>query len=109
MPRINQANPQRRAPFVCVDCRRSFKRPIEPGVTRRPCPLCGKPAVRLSRWFKPPRAADDRAWAKVRLLIDHGFDFAPLHDEWGDEIRYPQSLREARTWIRQWADLAPGV
>jgi hypothetical protein len=106
MRRINEANRSYLAPFVCVACRRSFKRPRTKGVTHRPCPVCGNPAVRLSRKFKPPRATDDEQWEKVRLLIAHGFFFESIHDDDRALVHYPESLSEAREWVKKWAHKA---
>ena len=93
-------------PFVCLDCRRSFKRPTGPA--RRPCPRCGEPAVGLSQKFKPPRAGDDEQWEKVRLLVSHRFLFQTIYDGryGGVAVPYPRSLREAREWVKKWADRA---
>lgn len=103
MRHINEANRNYLAPFVCVDCRRSFKRPWTKGITHRPCPVCGKPAICLSRKFKPPRANDDEQWEKVRLLISRGFVFQSIYDDDHATVRYPESLREAREWVKKWA------
>jgi hypothetical protein len=110
MQRINEANRNYLAPFVCLDCRRSFKRPWTKGITHRPCPVCGKPAVCLSRKFKPPRATDDEQWEKVRLLVKHGFLFHSIYGDDRAAVRYPESLRDARDWVKKWAHkAAPGV
>lgn len=94
------------SPFVCVDCRRSFKRRWTKGLTHRPCPVCGKPAICLDRKFKPPRATDDEQWEKVRLLILHGFVFQSIYGDDHATVRYPASLREARQWVKTWAHKA---
>ena len=93
--------------FVCVACRRSFKRPPGRGAMHRPCPLCGKPAIEVGQKFKPPRASDDEQWEKVRLLISHGFRFHSHYVEsasghWS-VVPYPKTLREARVWVKKWA------
>ena len=103
MPQFNEANPTYLGPFVCVDCRRSFKRPQQKGVTHRPCPLCNQPAVQVSQKFKPPRDADIQQWDKVRLLLEHGFRFHSIRDRDGCEIAYPANLREAKEWVVKFA------
>lgn len=108
MRRLNEANRSYLAPFVCVDCRRSFKRPWTKGVTHRPCPVCAKAAVCVAHNFKPPRANDDEQWEKVRLLISHGFFFHSMYDEKYEKVRYPTSLRDARQWVKRWAHRAAG-
>ncbi len=102
MARFNEANPGYLAPFVCIECRRSFKRPQQKEVTHRPCPLCGEPAVAVSEKFKPPKANDDEQWEKVRLLIEHGFLFHSIYDENHQSVCYPTSLQEAHEWVKKW-------
>ncbi len=110
MGHVNRANPRYLAPFVCIDCRRSFKRPWIKGITHRPCPACGKPAVGVSQKFKPPRAVDDEQWDKVRPLICHGFLFHSIYNDSHELVRYPDSLREARAWVKKWEHMsAAGV
>src|ERR1051326_6955338 len=59
------AHPGGLFPFVCCDCRRSFKRPLN-GATLapRPCPLCGGPAAVVHHKFKAPKASDVAQWEK---------------------------------------------
>jgi hypothetical protein len=100
--RTSDTEPKRRAPrwlfpFACVTCRRAFKKPPVEGQVRR-CPICGGPAVQLSRKFKPPPQTDIEQWRKVDYLIAHGFRFESVHDpaQGGEAIRYPETLAEAR-------------
>jgi hypothetical protein len=92
-------------PFVCCNCRRSFKRPSN-GFRPRPCPLCGQPAQWVHLKFKAPKATDVAQWEKVRVLIEHGFLFHTFSDGRGHKVRYPKTLEEARTWVKQWSDNA---
>lgn len=101
MPSINKDNPRYLAPFVCLDCRRSFKRPFDRDVTHRPCPVCGQPAIALSQKFKPPKASDDEQWAKVRFLVEHGYLFQSIYDGHGRPVPYPATLKQARAWIKR--------
>ena len=80
-------------PFVCFVCRRSFKRR---GVNREEtaCPVCGNPAIRLSRKFKPPRRGDIAQWTKVEALVKLGFRFDTIYDANGEIVRYPTNARE---------------
>ena len=94
-------------PFVCCDCRRSFKRPLNLLSPRpRPCPLCGQPAPWVHRKFKAPRATDVAHWEKVRFLIQHGFLFHSFGDGRGRNVRYPETLEEAESWVGKWSDKA---
>jgi predicted RNA-binding Zn-ribbon protein involved in translation (DUF1610 family) len=108
---INKANPEYISPFVCVSCRKSFKRPWQDAVYHRPCPSCGNPAIQVSRKFKPPKADDLEQWEKVQLLIEHGFLFQSIYDDTqsGRNVPYPKTLKDAREWINKWAHKAIDV
>ncbi len=103
------------APFACFECRKSFKRPQEPGVFERPCPSCGGTAYRLMHKFKPPKSADIKQWEKVKFLYDHGFWFQSL-GEYSTPVsidpetyqcpRYPTTLDEARVFVEEFKDYA---
>jgi hypothetical protein len=93
-------------PFACFHCRRSFKRNWKAGVVSRPCPRCGNAAIPLNRKFKPPKSTDLEQWAKVELLVKHGFHFQSLYDSEGNTIAYPKTLNEAKVFIREHSDLA---
>src|SRR4051794_22756971 len=96
------AHPGYLAPFVCCDCRRSFKRPLN-GLEPRPCPLCGRPAAWVNRKFKAPKSPDVAQWEKVRFLIEHGFRFHSFGDGHGRTVQYPETLKEAKSWVKMWA------
>ncbi len=90
-------------PFVCLECQKAFKRPLESN-HRRPCPICGNPAIQVSRKFKAPKADDHEQWQKVRLLVEHGFLFQSIYDDQngGLVVPYPTTLKDAREWIKKW-------
>ena len=92
-------------PFVCVGCRRSFKRN---GTNRdeAPCPSCGGPAILLSRKFKPPQRSDVGQWAKVAALVNLGFRFDTIYDADGDVIRYPSTVRGIPAFVKRVAQVA---
>ena len=98
-------------PYVCVPCRRAFKRsrPVFLwGDDRRPCPRCAGPALAVSSKFKTPSAADEKQWAKVAFLLEHGFRFYSAWDPVTQtDVDYPTSLVEAREWVKQWSHLPP--
>jgi hypothetical protein len=63
--------------FVCLECRKMFKKPAyfclpekERPATfeeyRPPCPQCGQPMHNMGKEFKAPRQKDTKAWAAVR-------------------------------------------
>jgi predicted RNA-binding Zn-ribbon protein involved in translation (DUF1610 family) len=88
-------------PFVCVSCRRCFRRSAAKTVERK-CPTCGSIAVALGRKFKAPSREDDEQWRKVELLYSHGFRFQNVYDTTGRLVRYPTSLKEARDFVRRY-------
>lgn len=95
-------------PYVCIPCRRSFKRPgcFAPP-SRRPCPSCGAPAICLHHTFKVPPSSDVKQWAKVAFLIERGFRFIPIWDARTQrKVRYPETLSEARRFAETWKEHA---
>ncbi|MBA3461469.1 MAG: hypothetical protein H0T46_16025 [Deltaproteobacteria bacterium] len=88
-------------PFVCFSCRRCFRRSAARTVERK-CPTCGSVAVALSRKFKAPSRADEEQWRKVEFLYRHGFRFQSVYDKTGRVVRYPESLKEARDFVRRY-------
>ena len=94
-------------PFVCVDCRASFRRPFEKGVDRRPC---GRDAVRVDVRFRTPRKADDKQWKKVEFLFQHGFYFQKVYRPVArgvlQRMRYPRVLDEARRFVAEFKSQA---
>ncbi len=74
-------------PYTCFGCRRSFKRASREAAVL-PCPHCGRPAIGLTRKFKPPPQTDVAQWKKVEALVRHGFLF------WSVGEPYPDSLKE---------------
>jgi hypothetical protein len=96
--------------FACLDCRKSFKRPVNPseGIpTELPCPDCGEAAVNLGRHFKPPKRRDGRQWEKVRFLVEHGFRFQKIRTgSSGQSVPYPETLEEAKSFVVRYKDQA---
>jgi hypothetical protein len=87
--------------FACFACRRSFKRKVDFGaaVYLRPCPTCSGGAIDLGRHFKPPKASDEKQWAKVEYLVESGFFFQHVHDDERHQVQYPDTLEEARRFV----------
>lgn len=86
---------------VCLDCRKSFKKPL--AKTPRVCPQCSNSLVQVSRKFKVPKARDVAQWAKVRFLIEHGFLFYSVYERSGHgeiKVPYPRTLAEAKEFVR---------
>jgi hypothetical protein len=94
-------------PYTCFACRRTFKRPFERGVVYRKCPHCGGQALQMDIRFRPPRKNDDRQWAKVRFLVEHGFVFQKVfRHAGGDPERYPENMDQAREFVVEFSDQA---
>jgi hypothetical protein len=70
-----------------------------------PCPLCRKPAIWVHSRFKTPRDSDIEQWEKVRLLLARGFRFQSI----GGSVKYPATLKEARSWVTVHARHATGA
>ncbi|MBI3440013.1 MAG: hypothetical protein HY054_15410 [Proteobacteria bacterium] len=76
-------------PYVCVRCRRSFKRRVDwPLPETLPCSHCGAEAIRVSTKFKPPPRQKLDQWEKVSLLLRAGYRFESVNDD------YPKTLAE---------------
>jgi hypothetical protein len=99
-PKERQAQPYL-FPHVCLQCRKSFKKPVSPSV--RTCSTCTGTLTQLSRKFKAPKTSDLAQWAKVKFLIEHGFLFYSVYERVGiSEVRvaYPKTLQEARDFVK---------
>jgi len=87
-------------PYVCFACRKSFKRSItEEGLPDKTCPNCGGVAHGMSRKFKPPAAKDTTQWDKVEFLFQNGYRFFTQHDENGQCVPYPKTIKEAKAFV----------
>ncbi len=86
-------------PFACFVCRKSFKRPTQRGVTQRPCPVCGGPAVQLGRYFQPPPQTKSKEWQAIEYLAANGYTFDRDTDNDGRPIRIPKTLADAQAFL----------
>ncbi len=86
-------------PFVCLSCRKSFKRKADAERSNKTCPACGAVMYFASRKFKPPKSTDLDQWKKIELLLLHGFVFDPVYDD-GRRVKYPETLKQAREFVR---------
>lgn len=98
---------------ACFDCRRSFKRQSQDEIWYLTCPRCGGWAIDLGRNFKPPKASDIEQWVKVEFLVEHGFVFHAVYRQVGDSCHrrepYPETLKEARVFVKRYGDQALAV
>lgn len=89
--------------YACFDCRKAFligrqRRTDATTDESAVCPQCGAPMVRMGKWFKPPRRADKKQWAKVRALARHGF----FYSAYGSGPGYrPGTMREVSQFLAQ--------
>ncbi len=93
--------------YVCLDCRRSFKRPVDmmaPLAHQKKCPHCGGVAHSVGRHFRPPRRDNLAQWEKVRFLVANGFCFQHVYEtaRGGALVRYPRTLKAAREFVRKY-------
>jgi hypothetical protein len=86
-------------PFACFACQKSFKRPTQRGVTQRPCPVCGGPAVQLGRYFQPPPQTKRKEWQVIEYLVENGFFFDRDTDEAGRPLWIPKTLTAAQAFL----------
>lgn len=100
------------APYTCFACRHTFKRPFAQEMFYRKCPHCGGQALRMDVRFRSPKISDDKQWAKVRYLAEHGFVYQKVYrkngDAWSREA-YPDNLEQAREFVRQFSDQAVAI
>ena len=86
-------------PFACLSCRRCYRRVAARRVPRK-CPTCGSMTVAMNRKFKAPKQTDKEQWQKVVFLYEHGFRFQTVYGQDGLSVPYPDSLQEARDFVR---------
>jgi len=59
--------------------------------------------------FRPPRKSDKKQWAKVKFLVDHGFNFQKIYRREGAvwiRERYPEDLHQAKEFVVRFRDQA---
>ena len=71
--------------FICLDCRKVFKRPSHRRVGNHyqeitrvpPCPQCGSNLIKVGDTFRAPPKDDRTAWERVASDIAKGRTFVP--------------------------------
>ncbi len=98
------------SPFVCLKCRKTFKRHHRNDENFKPCPNCGMKAIKFDVRFRAPKKTDSKQWKKVEFLTQNGFVFQKVYQkmETGGLMRvnYPSTLEEAREFVRLYKDQA---
>lgn len=96
--------------LVCVACRTSFSvgNDLTEIKNTEICRNCGKSAKLLHHKFKPPKKRDKKAWKRVELLIQNGFDFSSEYVPFPTEnspikiqINYPKTKGETLEFIQK--------
>src|SRR5438105_2567297 len=105
---MGRPNVEYLSPHACFDCRRSFKRPATSAAPyERKCPYCGGVARLLSRKFKVPPRDDLKQWQKIQFLYENGFRFESVSDNNHRYVRYPETMSEAREFVKKFGVAAP--
>lgn len=90
---------------VCTNCRKSFSitlgHNIKPSLS---CPECGGHTNILSHLFRPPKIDDLKKWKVVEFLIDHGFLYQHIYEEYtpsilSGQLQYPETMKEAKDFV----------
>lgn len=61
----------------------------------------------MGRNFKAPARSDDQQWRMVKFLHAHGFSFQTVYDGSGKQVRYPETLDEAKRFVLLYSPQAP--
>ena len=59
--------------WACFDCRKSFSK--EMSATPRKCPECAGLMIDMGAFFEPPRKLNEKRWAVMKVLAEHGYKF----------------------------------
>ncbi len=100
------SNPRRDIKFACFNCRKSFERNVACIENTMACPECKKKAFRYDHKFRPPKKEDDKQWKLVQFLKENGFYFQRILKKDGSRAVYPENLREAAVFVKEYADQA---
>ena len=94
----------RTSAFVCIKCRKSFKRNCDTSeyINELICPDCGQDASNFGRNFHVPKMSNNEQCKKIQFLFDNGFSFQRVEDESGSRIPYPKTLAEAKEFVRKY-------
>ena len=93
---------------VCLDCKLALNRGFDSSSEFvYCCPNCGKPMTLYPHRFRPPKKTDERKWATVKYLFDHGFNYQHIYEINEPEIikkhaTYPDNLREAKEFVEKY-------
>jgi DNA-directed RNA polymerase subunit RPC12/RpoP len=84
---------------VCVECRKAYSiRLIEDRPLNLTCPECGLKVVIVNHKFRPPKREDIKQWDLVKFLVEHGFHFGHVSDNY-QYVPYPTTMEEAKIFV----------
>tara|TARA_R110002050_G_scaffold204327_1_gene339514 strand:- start:47 stop:349 length:303 start_codon:yes stop_codon:yes gene_type:complete len=66
------------------------------------CPECSSEMIFVNHKFRPPKKNDKKRWELVKFLIARGFNFQSVSDENGIYVTYPQSIEEAKEFVKKY-------
>ena len=96
---------------VCLTCHIAFNN-ANKSVTIK-CPECGESMIWMPHRFRPPRKLDSAAWATVKYLVEHGFNYRHIYEVIPDDpkgatrlVIYPTNLRDAKDFVVKYKDKA---
>jgi predicted RNA-binding Zn-ribbon protein involved in translation (DUF1610 family) len=96
---------------VCLSCHIAFNNANRSVEIK--CPTCGEGMIWMPHRFRPPRKLDDNAWAIVKYLVEHGFDYGHIYEAIPDNpngasrlVTYPTKLHEAKEFVKKYKDKA---
>lgn len=90
-------------PYVCLNCRSTFKRPGDHD--QNTCPKCGSTCHRFDVRFRPPPKRDNAQWKKIEFLFGNGIRFQKVYRRDGPalvRVGYPKDMREARAFVEKY-------
>jgi predicted RNA-binding Zn-ribbon protein involved in translation (DUF1610 family) len=101
---------------VCLECKISFNQDIDCNNRKdTPCPDCGKIMIFLPHRFRPPLKRNDKEWAVVKFLVNHGFYYQHIYEKTETSnhvnriekyVSYPNHMREAKEFVEKYKQQA---
>ncbi len=90
---------------VCINCKRVESLGTDHDNFRTGnYPECSNEMIFVNHKFRPPKKTDAKAWKVVSFLIINGFEFQPITDDSGCYIKYPESMKEAESFVTKYRE-----
>lgn len=90
-------------PYICLNCQKGYK--YEHTHKQKICPQCKRTLIMLNRKFKTPKQTDDKQWAKIKYLIEHGFRFSgyvKVKKGGFQRVKYPETMQQAYEFVAKY-------